>query len=106
MSHRRYNPLLNEWVLVAKNRIKRPWQGDGSSSKAAITSNSSNTSTATIVANNPLAPGGQRANNRLTPMYSCTFVFQNDFPSLTDQSSESPTNDELFRIEQAKGTCR
>lgn len=25
--HRRYNPLLNEWVLVSAHRAKRPWQG-------------------------------------------------------------------------------
>ena len=25
--HRRYNPLLNEWILVSPHRAKRPWQG-------------------------------------------------------------------------------
>jgi UDPglucose--hexose-1-phosphate uridylyltransferase len=25
--HRRYNPLINEWVLVSPHRSKRPWQG-------------------------------------------------------------------------------
>ena len=25
--HRRYNPLLQEWVLVSPHRAKRPWQG-------------------------------------------------------------------------------
>ena len=25
--HRRYNPLINEWVLVSPHRAKRPWQG-------------------------------------------------------------------------------
>jgi Galactose-1-phosphate uridylyltransferase len=24
-SHRRYNPLLNEWMLVSPHRTKRPW---------------------------------------------------------------------------------
>lgn len=25
--HRRYNPLLDEWVLVSGERTRRPWHG-------------------------------------------------------------------------------
>ncbi|PJF30536.1 MAG: galactose-1-phosphate uridylyltransferase, partial [Phototrophicales bacterium] len=25
--HRRYNPLIGEYVLVSPHRMKRPWQG-------------------------------------------------------------------------------
>jgi len=25
--HRRYNPLLDEWVVCSPHRLKRPWQG-------------------------------------------------------------------------------
>jgi UDPglucose--hexose-1-phosphate uridylyltransferase len=30
--HRRYNPLINEWVLVSPHRAKRPWQGQNEKS--------------------------------------------------------------------------
>ena len=26
--HRRYNPLLRQWILVSPQRTQRPWQGE------------------------------------------------------------------------------
>ncbi|ETN79759.1 hypothetical protein NECAME_02582 [Necator americanus] len=48
-NHRRYNPLLDEWVIVASNRVCRPWQG-------AKTEAPSFTATTGV---NSLAPGEQ-----------------------------------------------
>jgi hypothetical protein len=34
--HRRYNPLINEWVLVSPHRSKRPWQGQNEKLPTAL----------------------------------------------------------------------
>lgn len=104
MNHRRYNPLLGEWVLVAANRINRPWQGAKESKVKADISSVTNE-------NNPLAPGGIRANGTITPNYDGTYVFQNDFPALTDDETSEETftksdANDLFKMQKAKGTCR
>ncbi|PIO57931.1 hypothetical protein TELCIR_20648, partial [Teladorsagia circumcincta] len=52
-NHRRYNPLLDEWVIVAGNRVSRPWQG----------ANTDPPSFTTTIETNSLAPGGKRFNN-------------------------------------------
>ncbi|EPB72048.1 UTP--hexose-1-phosphate uridylyltransferase [Ancylostoma ceylanicum] len=55
-NHRRYNPLLDEWVIVAENRVSRPWQG-------AKTDPPSFSATTGV---NSLAPGGKRFNDVVT----------------------------------------
>lgn len=106
MSHRRYNPLLDEWVLVAANRVNRPWQG---AKETKAVAGPSSTAEETL---NPLAPGGTRPNGVVTPQYTETYVFQNDFPSLTDtrssveESAEETDKDGLFKMQKASGTCR
>ncbi|VDM49021.1 unnamed protein product [Toxocara canis] len=105
MNHRRYNPLRDEWVIVAANRVNRPWQGakePGSGTKSGF---------ATLTTVNPLAPGGKRANGLVTPNYTSTYVFDNDFPSLTDDGNrdEDPSQlapDLLYQSHPIRGTCR
>ncbi|VDK46764.1 unnamed protein product [Anisakis simplex] len=101
MSHRRYNPLRDEWVIVAANRLQRPWQG------ATESGSGSGFMPSTTV--NPLAPGGHRANGQITPHYTSTFVFQNDFPALRDNADEEYSEgiaNQLYRSHSIKGTCR
>ena len=86
--HRRYNPLLDEWVLVSPHRTRRPWQG---------------ISDETYIEPQPhydpdcyLCPGNQRANGMKTPQYESVYVFDNDFAALlptTEQSGSSPDAD-------------
>lgn len=72
--HRRYNPLLREWVLVSPHRTKRPWQGQVEQ---------------TAPEQRPrydpqcyLCPGNNRAGGLINPAYESTFVFTNDFAAL------------------------
>ncbi|GMS89516.1 hypothetical protein PENTCL1PPCAC_11691, partial [Pristionchus entomophagus] len=102
-NYRRYNPLLNEWIIVAANRVSRPWQG-------ASTDSSKGTSFQSIPTLNPLAPGGIRSNGKTTPLYESVYVFDNDFPSFTNyddvtETSES-VNDDLFQQHTIRGECR
>lgn len=102
-NHRRYNPLLDEWVIVAGNRVSRPWQGAKTEPPSFTSSD----------ATNSLAPGGQRHNGVVTPEYKTTFVFDNDFPTFTNFSTvgngadkSEPEEDELFRSVEVRGVCR
>jgi UDPglucose--hexose-1-phosphate uridylyltransferase len=97
--HRRYNPLLDEWVLCSPHRLKRPWQGQVEPASEAA-----------LPAYDPtcyLCPGNVRANGARNPAYQYTFVFENDFAALLPGEEPEPERgDELFRVERQRGLCR
>lgn len=98
-SHRRHNPLTNEWVLVSPHRAKRPWQGQVETPQQ--------NDLASHDPNCYLCAGNQRINGELNPDYQGTFVFTNDFAALmSDTPSASQLNDDLFSLESARGTSR
>ena len=99
-SHRRYDPLGDEWVLVSPQRTLRPWLGEQGAAAAAPGP-----------AHDPecyLCPGNLRANGQRNPDYAGPFVFANDFPALQAEVREGgdSAGDPLFRTAPATGEAR
>jgi UDPglucose--hexose-1-phosphate uridylyltransferase len=98
-THRRYNALTGDWVLVAPHRTKRPWQGQQEDSQHKQP-----------VRYDPqcyLCPGNTRANGEKNPDYKSTYTFVNDFSSLIDSVPDFETNtEELLVARSEKGICK
>ena len=97
--HRRLNALTREWVLVSPHRTQRPWQGQVE--KAAGEQQP---------AYDPqcyLCPGNTRAGGRVTPRYSETFVFDNDYPALLPDAPGGELDEGGLLVARGeRGICR
>ncbi len=97
--HRRYNPLLDEWVLCSPHRLKRPWQGQVEP-----------VAPEQLPRHDPncyLCPGNARASVGRNPAYEATYVFDNDFPALLPQGAASALDEDGLLVAQAtSGQCR
>ena len=98
--HRRFNPLINEWVLVSPHRAKRPWQGQ----KETVASDDRPEYDPTCY----LCPGNVRANGEVNPQYTSSFVFENDFAALKQEEIEFEESNEatFFKAKPERGISR
>lgn len=97
--HRRYNPLLDEWVLVSPHRTKRPWQGQVE--KLPPENRPQHDPTCY------LCPGNERAGGVRNPQYTETFVFTNDFAALlADTPAGNFGEGSLMQAQAVRGTSR
>ena len=97
--HRRYNPLLDEWILVSPHRTKRPWHGS--------VENAPRERRTRYDPDCYLCPGNIRANGERNPDYESTFVFINDFAAVLPDAPPAPADEHpLFRADSVRGEAR
>ena len=97
--HKRFNPLLREWVLVSPQRAERPWQGKMEQLPTPPS--------VIYVPNCYLCPGNKRADGKQTPRYSGTYVFDNDFPALLPEVEPLQFEGNGLLVAQTdEGICR
>ncbi|HID53267.1 MAG TPA: galactose-1-phosphate uridylyltransferase, partial [Anaerolineae bacterium] len=65
--HRRYNPLIGEWVQVSPQRTQRPWQGQVEKVVEDVRPS--------YDPDCYLCPGNSRAGGARNPDYEATYVF-------------------------------
>lgn len=97
-SHKRFNILTGEWVLVSPHRAKRPWQGQNEEivKEKKFSYNE----------NCYLCATNTRINGEINPDYKDVFVFTNDFAALQKDSPKFSINDGLLKAESETGVCK
>ena len=98
--HRRYNPLINEWILVSPHRSKRPWQGQNETVLTETLPKYDSTCY--------LCPGNIRANGVNNPDYKDSFVFENDFAAMKQDEIifEEDIKHTFFKAQPERGISR
>jgi len=97
-SHKRFNILTGEWVLVSPHRAKRPWQGQNE----AISNEKRPSHDPSCF----LCAGNTRINGELNPDYQDVFVFTNDFAALQTKTPKFSISNGLFKAESEQGICK
>ena len=98
--HRRYDPLMGEWILVSPHRALRPWQG--AVEKLPPDNRPEYDEKCYLCPGNARVGGGA-----VNPKYSEPFVFTNDFQAIMpDTPLGGGMSSGLLRTEPVQGTCR
>lgn len=97
-SHKRYNILTQEWVLVSPHRSKRPWQGQVED----VVEEKRPQHDASCY----LCAGNIRANGTKNPNYKNVFIFDNDFAALQANAPDSVIENGLIKAQFERGICR
>lgn len=104
-SHRRFNPLTEDYILCSPHRAKRPWQG----AQEVIKKNELPAYDSTCY----LCPGNIRATGDTNPKYETTYIFPNDYPAVKldqpdyteKEEDKSSSKSRLFKTQGVKGKC-
>ena len=98
-SHRRFNPLTREWLLVSPHRTDRPWQGQVEKGAPPAAPR--------YDPHCYLCPGNERAGGARNPQYESTFVFTNDYSALLPDTPEARGSEgDLLTWENERGVCK
>jgi UDPglucose--hexose-1-phosphate uridylyltransferase len=97
-SHKRYNSLTGEWVLVSPHRSKRPWQGQEEEHVEDTRPKYDESCY--------LCAGNVRVNGEVNPEYYDVFVFTNDFAALQQDSKSFNIDEGLIKAEAEQGICK
>jgi UDPglucose--hexose-1-phosphate uridylyltransferase len=92
--HRRFNPLLREWVLVSPQRTARPWLGE---TGAVDGGRRPHYDPACY-----LCPGNERAGGARNPAYDATYVFENDYAALVPDTPAGALDDSGLLVAEAE----
>lgn len=113
LPHRRFNPLTADWVLVSPHRSRRPWLGQ----VEKVTEEARPKHDPDCY----LCPGNSRVGGVQNPVYTSTYVFDNDFqalltpeaaaragdePGTAVPQSNNPLHSSLFHAQQELGLSR
>lgn len=94
----RWHPLREEWVIIAAHRQNRPWIG------ATVENHSQ-----TIPSYLPecyLCPGNARVSGFTNPVYTGTYVFENDHPCVDPTAPQNVEVAPPYRSRPARGFAR